>query len=661
MGSKLQLLLLPLGFLATLLAEKTRPAANCPGFTKGSAWVQTRSQIREQQSRDDFCQGKKGLFAAPSDAEGNSDCRGYYNCFNGNEPMQLCSPGQRFNSDVSNCDWASNVDCLEEPPATVPTTSSTTVTSSTNVGMFEPVDGGADRACRGARSNDNSASYYTVMKLGAEACKDQCARTAGCKGVEYKGNRCELWTRPAGIGASIQLSGYTCLRFVPEGALTSTTMPIAATSTTAATTTAPTTTAAATLGPTSSQAGTTLPGTGVSAVDAVIDRLSAADFAGVFMYDTGNGWLESDVYTWPDMVKAVQTMASRGIGDLKLWVGDEGMTTYALVNIAAFLAQCMQETIQYNACDENNWSDKQVVAEAGGSTYSAASACGQLHQSYQDYGCTAEEDALAGGRMACEVDLNMEMRASTQAQWYGAPAKLFCAPRSKVPKAPRWDYTAPWCPPEDGWGHEAAFPEDVDLATYFEYVREGGSCKDYQGIKTGGWTFEGEGCEDGACPNSAAPLFGQPNGRTDVEGCCWWGRGVIQTTGVCNFGKLNFYMGKRAADEGRSALFPSIDLCKNPSAICDKDSPGELKWIAGFFYWMNSVQPYSSGGWSYMDELKSWVDGGMSDADKSFINGASGIVNRGCHNPPNCGTGELHAGEKRAENFRKVLKAMGLA
>ena len=21
-------------------------------------------------------------------------------------------------------------------------------------------------------------------------------------------------------------------------------------------------------------------------------------------------------------------------------------------------------------------------------------------------------------------------------------------------------------------------------------------------------------------------------GRTDVEGCCWWGRGVIQTSGV---------------------------------------------------------------------------------------------------------------------------------
>ena len=116
----------------------------------------------------------------------------------------------------------------------------------------------------------------------------------------------------------------------------------------------------------------------------------------------------------------------------------------------------------------NNWSDNNVVAEAGGSTYSSTSSCGQLHQSYQDgkqgmgpsaallfilhitwenlrtlhllhslcsgsgdraswcgaalnvarcqdYGCSAEEDALAGGRMACEVDLNMEMRAFTQA------------------------------------------------------------------------------------------------------------------------------------------------------------------------------------------------------------------------------------------------------
>eukprot|EP00122_Pirum_gemmata_P001657 Pgem_evm1s1493 len=55
-----------------------------------------------------------------------------------------------------------------------------------------------------------------------------------------------------------------------------------------------------------------------------------------------------------------------------------------------------------------------------------------------------------------------------------------------------------------------------------------------------------------------------------------------------------------------------------------------------------------------MEELKKWVDNGMNFNDKTFINGVSGIVNRGCHNPPNCGTGELHAGAERAANFEKV-------
>jgi len=83
-------------------------------------------------------------------------------------------------------------------------------------------------------------------------------------------------------------------------------------------------------------------------------------------------------------------------------------------------------------------------------------------------------------------------------------------------------------------------------------------------------------------------------------------------------------------------------------------------WVAGLFYWLDAVQKYESGGWNYMSELKKWVDSGMNMADSSFINGASGIVNRGCHNPPNCGTGELHAGDKRIAHFRTVLQALGL-
>ena len=144
-------------------------------------------------------------------------------------------------------------------------------------------------------------------------------------------------------------------------------------------------------------------------------------------------------------------------------------------------------------------------------------------------------------------------------------------------------------------------------------------------------------------------------GRTDVEGCCWWGRGVIQTSGVCNFGKLNYFLGKRAADEGRESRYPTIDFCKDPEAICSSKEHKELKWIAGFFYWINEVQPYERDGWNYIAELHKFVEGGM--VGDSFINAVSGIVNRGCHNPP-CGTGELDGGPERAQNFREVIDAM---
>jgi len=163
----------------------------------------------------------------------------------------------------------------------------------------------------------------------------------------------------------------------------------------------------------------------------------------------------------------------------------------------------------------------------------------------------------------------------------------------------------------------------------------------------------------GGCPSCEAPVFHR-KGRKDVEGCCWWGRGVIQTTGVCNFGKLNYYMGKRGKDEGRSVLYPEIDFCKNPEAICEPGSPSALKWIAGFFYWLNSVQSYvAKDGWVYMDKLRNWTDAGMHTADKSYIDACSGIVNRGCYNPP-CGGNVMDGGAQRAANFAKVLKALNI-
>jgi len=358
------------------------------------------------------------------------------------------------------------------------------------------------------------------------------------------------------------------------------------------------------------------------------------------------------------MIAGVKIMAETGIGNQTLFVGEGDNFKYGLVNLAGFLGESMKETIMYNACDENNWSNPAVAKQFGGQPYTASYACGQGGQSYQDYKCTAEDDAKAGGKMACDTDPNMMLRAHTQAVWYGAPPKLFCAPKSIVPKANKWNWGSPWCPQKGGYGYKTPFPDVMDnktLLEYYSYVAKGGSCRDYEGIKAGGWN----GCGAGGCANSPAPVFHRA-GRTDVEGCCWWGRGVIQTTGICNFGKLNYYLGRRGHDEGRSVLYPDIDFCKDPEAICKPDSPPALKWIAGFFYWLNSVQSYNDkDGWNYMDHLKKWVDAGMNLDDKSYINACSGIVNRGCYNPP-CGGNPMDGGAQRAANFAKVMQALKL-
>jgi hypothetical protein len=347
-------------------------------------------------------------------------------------------------------------------------------------------------------------------------------------------------------------------------------------------------------------------------------------------------WAPSKIYKSEDLTAAVQKMIENGIGDLKL-LGDTQGAQYALVNIAAFLAQSMHETIQYDACDENNWDHT--------SGYTASNSCGQLGQSYQDYKCSAEE-----AHMQCDVDPDMEIIATTNSKWYGAPGPMFCGPKSKVPKAPKWS-TGGWCSPSSisEWKPWATTDE------FYAYLEAGGTCKDYENQKAGLW----EQCAGAGCANPPAPNFNQP-ARTDVEGCCWWGRGVIQTTGVCNFGKLNYYAGARAAREGRPSLFPDVDFCRTPDEICKSVAHPDLKWIAGLFYWTKEVQGFpvdNSYNFDYIAELKKFTDAGNID-DATFINKCSGIVNRGCP-AMSCPAGHVHAAHKREANFKEVLEAFG--
>lgn len=135
--------------------------------------------------------------------------------------------------------------------------------------------------------------------------------------------------------------------------------------------------------------------------------------------------------------------------------------------------------------------------------------------------------------------------------------------------------------------------------------------------------------------------------------CC-----LVKKQGVCNFGKLNYYLGKRAKDEGRESRYPDINFCEQPNAICDSKEHKELKWIAGMFYWVESLQSYNVGGWDYTSELRKFVDGGLKG--NGFIDAVSGIVNRGCHNPP-CAAGPVDGLSDRSSNFFKVLHELDLA
>eukprot|EP00933_Yihiella_yeosuensis_P064573 TRINITY_DN67_c2_g1_i1.p1 TRINITY_DN67_c2_g1~~TRINITY_DN67_c2_g1_i1.p1 ORF type:complete len:1571 (-),score=243.24 TRINITY_DN67_c2_g1_i1:172-4884(-) len=132
---------------------------------------------------------------------------------------QVCVPassGKLFRSG-SECEplcWVEGTCGDSSEPDASASTCTTTTTTTTRAGVFTGVDGGSDRACRGADASDNSISYFTLAS-GVDAlddCKNMCLHNQACVGIEFKAGRCEIWTRPDGIQATVAVSGYTCLR-----------------------------------------------------------------------------------------------------------------------------------------------------------------------------------------------------------------------------------------------------------------------------------------------------------------------------------------------------------------------------------------------------------------------------------------------------------------
>ena len=64
-----------------------------------------------------------------------------------------------------------------------------------------------------------------------------------------------------------------------------------------------------------------------------------------------------------------------------------------------------------------------------------------------------------------------------------------------------------------------------------------------------------------------------------------WGRGALLTRGVCNIGKLDYYLGSKGANLGRNTLYPSLSFCEYPEATCASQETEELRWTVAMFEW----------------------------------------------------------------------------
>ena len=135
------------------------------------------------------------------------------------------------------------------------------------------------------------------------------------------------------------------------------------------------------------QSGTTTM-TGIDVIHSTFTSMKNAINTQLFLYETPMmEWVPSTVYSFDGFFDGLKVMHTQGVAGQKIYLGghENGMNEgcehcfmYGLVNVAAFLAQAMKETIRYDACDENSW-DRVGADEM----YPISNACGQLGQSYQ--------------------------------------------------------------------------------------------------------------------------------------------------------------------------------------------------------------------------------------------------------------------------------------
>ena len=155
--------------------------------------------------------------------------------------------------------------------------------------------------------------------------------------------------------------------------------------------------------------------------------------------------------------------------------------------------------------------------------------------------------------------------------------------------------------------------------------------------------------------------FANRYGRTDLQGCCWWGRGVMMTRGACGFGKINHYLGVNAISMGY-VNFYDVDFCSYPEVVCNSPYSKDLRWAVGYFEWIDKVQTFN-GTRNYMDELDNLIESRFNETDaEQFID----IV--GFALPVSCPQASWQCDpsvdrrliDERRENFMTLINALAL-
>ena len=124
-------------------------------------------------------------------------------------------------------------------------------------------------------------------------------------------------------------------------------------------------------------------------------------------------------------------------------------------------------------------------------------------------------------------------------------------------------------------------------------------------------------------------------------------------TGVCMYGKLNYYL---------KDFYPGVDFCKNPGSICSGSFSFTLMWVTGMFVWVSYVGvsskctvvialtstrfkiEYAQSDVVYSDALDQYVVGKIGDQE--LIDTISDRLDYGRNK------------ERRFTNFRLALNAL---